>query len=61
VKVSIYKLEDGDMAALVEATPGSRMSPVMVQGITPENVVSKVLPEVVALRRPKTPRPLPPG
>lgn len=46
MKVSIYKLPDGSMDALVEASPGNGRAPVVLRGITPENVVEAVLPVV---------------
>ncbi len=46
MKVSIYKLPDGTMDALVEASPGNGKAPVVLRGVTPENVVGVVLPVV---------------
>lgn len=61
MKVSVYVLEDGGMSVLVQASPGSGLSPALVQEVTQENFKSKVLPVVTRMRRPPRPRPVPPG
>lgn len=53
VKVSVYKLEQGELAVLVQASPGKGRAPVLLQGITAENIVEKTLPVVVAMRKQK--------
>lgn len=53
MKVTVYKLEDGRMSVLIESTPGKGRAPVLLQGITQENVSSAVLGVVTQLRRPK--------
>ncbi len=53
MRVRIYKLEDGRLDALVEASVGKGRAPVLLQGITPENVVAEVGPVIEAMRRPK--------
>lgn len=54
MRVSVYRLPEGKMSVLVEASTGRGLSPVMVEGVTSENVVHKVLPLVTQMRRPKT-------
>lgn len=53
MKVSVYKGEGGVMDVLVEASIGKGRPPLLIQGITQENVIDKVLPVVNAMRRPK--------
>ena len=56
MKVSIYKHEDGKMSALVQASVGKGLPPVVIQGITPENVEEKIAATVAELRKPRAPR-----
>lgn len=56
MKVSVYRLDGGGLSVLVQASVGKGRAPVLLQGITPENVVEKVLPVVAAFRGPKKPR-----
>ncbi|GAH45695.1 unnamed protein product [marine sediment metagenome] len=53
MKVSVYKLNEGGMSVLIQSTPGKGRSPVLLCGITPDNVVDQVLPVVRQMRRPK--------
>jgi hypothetical protein len=53
MRVHVYLLEDGKMDALVEPSPGKGLSPVLVKGITRENVVDKVGPVVTEMRSPR--------
>ena len=53
MKVSVYALEDGRMDVLVQATPGKGRAPVVVQDVTPEDVVTRVGKVVTEMRRPK--------
>lgn len=48
MRVSVYRLPDGSMDVMVEASPGSGKSPVLVQGVTQDNVIEAVHPLVVA-------------
>lgn len=63
MRVHVYKHDDGDMSVLLEPSPGKGRPPVVLQGITSENVREKVLPQLAAMRAPKEPRvrQLPPG
>lgn len=61
MKVSVYPIEEGGFKVLVQASPGSGLAPVLVQGVTQENIKGKVLPVVAAMRRPKRPKPVQPG
>jgi hypothetical protein len=58
MRVHIYKDDAGKLSAFVEPSPGKGKAPLLLVGITPENVVEQVLPAVVAMRRPKVPRPV---
>lgn len=51
--VSVYKLEGGGMTVLVRSSPGKGRAPILVEGVTLENIVEKVSPAVVELRGPK--------
>ena len=53
MRVYVYLLEDGVMAAMVQASPGKGRAPVMVQAVTCENVVEKLLPVVAQMRLPR--------
>lgn len=53
MKVSVYKNEDGTMSVLVQASPGKGRSPVLLSGVTPENVVQMVRQVVDGMRLPK--------
>lgn len=60
MKVWVYRADEGPMTVLVQASPGKGKAPVVLGGITPQNVVEKVLPAVTAMRLPKPPQlPLP--
>jgi hypothetical protein len=61
MRVHIYLREDGLMDVLVESSPGRRRSPVLVQGVTQENVVDKVGPVVAQVRGPRETQPVPPS
>lgn len=50
MRVSVYKLDDGRMDVLVEASPGSGKAPVVIQGVTQEDLVQRVGPVVDAQR-----------
>lgn len=56
MRVHVYKHDEGRMVAVIEPTPGKGRPPVLVPGITTENVREKVLPEIVAMRAPRVPR-----
>lgn len=51
MRVWIHKLLDDTLSVLVQPSPGSRMSPVMIQGVTAENVVAQTLPVIEGMRR----------
>lgn len=51
MKVSVYLMEEGKMAVLVEAALGKGLSPLMIRDITPENVLEKVGPAIETYRR----------
>ena len=53
MRVSVYKLDDGAMAVLVEASPGRGLSPVMLSDVTPENVEGRLTPLIEEMRRPR--------
>lgn len=53
MRVSVYKLEDGGLAVLVQSSPGKGRPPVMIGGVTLGNLTAKVLPVVKQLRKPK--------
>lgn len=58
MKVSVYAPVGGTMAVLVQATPGSGTPPVVLQGLTLENLkeeVSKVVVGMRGLRNPPSP------
>ncbi len=50
MKVSIYKLPNGKMDALVEAAVGHGKAPVLVQDVTGENIKERILPVIVHQR-----------
>lgn len=50
MRVSVYKLEDGRMDILVEASVGHGKAPVVVQNVAHEDVVRRVGPVIVAQR-----------
>lgn len=53
MRISVYRLEDGEMAVLGESTPGKGRAPVMLPDITLGNIKEKVGALVTQLRRPK--------
>lgn len=53
MRVRIYKDAEGSLSAFVEASPGKGRAPVLLLGVTPENVVAKVGPVIEAMRSPK--------
>lgn len=53
MKVSVYKLDGGGLAVLVQASPGKGKTPVLLQEITPENIKSRVGPLLVEMGRPR--------
>lgn len=59
MRVTVYKRADGALAVFVEPSRGSGKPPVLLDGITAENVRARVLPVVTAMRRlvPGTPSP----
>lgn len=57
MRVHVYKDDKGNLSALIEPSPGRGRAPVLLQGITEENVVREVLPVVEGLRGPRLPRP----
>lgn len=48
MKVSIYKLPEGRIDIMVEASPGNGKAPVVLQRVTKATVVEKVLPVLEA-------------
>ena len=56
MRVHIYKDDAGDLSAFVEPSPGKGRPPILLQGITAENVIEKVLPAIETLRQPRAPR-----
>lgn len=55
MKVSIYPLAGGVVDVLVQATPGKGLSPVVLQGLTRENLEAEVGKIVADMRRPRVP------
>ena len=53
MRVYVYKTEGPTMVVLVEASPGSGRAPVLLEGVTRENLVGKVLPVVESMRGPR--------
>lgn len=56
MRVHVYKAIDGELSVLVQPSPGKGRPPVLLAGITSENVVEQVLPIVQELRKPKISR-----
>lgn len=56
MRVHVYKDAKGNLSAMVEPAPGKGKIPVVVQGITAENVVEVIAPILEEMRRPKAPR-----
>lgn len=56
MRVHIYKAADDTLSVFVQPSPGKGRPPVLLAGITSENVVQEVLPVVQELRKPKLPR-----
>ena len=50
MKVSIYKLPDGRIDILVEASPGHGKPPFMLQNVSKDDLVDQLLPVLVAQR-----------
>lgn len=57
MKVSVYKDEEGSLSVLVQASLGEARAPILVGGVTLENIQEKVLPVIEAIRAPRSPRP----
>jgi len=55
MKVSVYKSPDGRMDILVQASPGSGKSPVVVPNVTRDNLVERLGPVIDAQRGKKEP------
>lgn len=55
MKVSIYPIAGGTVDVLVQATPGKGLSPVVLLGLTRENLKTEVGKIVADMRRPKVP------
>lgn len=53
MKVSVYLGPGGALSVLVQPSPGKGRPPVMIPGVTLENLTSKVSPVVEAMRKPK--------
>lgn len=53
MRVSVYLVVDEDYQVLVESTPGKGRAPVLIQGVTRQNVVDRVRPVIDQLRRPR--------
>ncbi len=51
--VSVYKVADGVLDVLVQASPGKGLSPVLLQAITSVDVVERVGKLVEEVRRPR--------
>ena len=56
MRVRVYKTDEGELIALITPSPGKGKPPVLIRGITSTNVIDKVLPEVLAMRAPRSPR-----
>lgn len=50
MRVSIYRVGDGRLDVMVEASPGNGKAPVVLQHITREDFVSRVSPVIDAQR-----------
>ena len=61
MRISVYKLDDGTMDVFLEPSVGARKSPVVLRGVTQENVVGAVLPLIRELRRSRPQPPVLPG
>lgn len=48
MKVSVYKLPEGRIDIMVEAAPGHGKAPVVLQRVTKEDLVDRVLPVLAA-------------
>lgn len=59
MRVHIYKMGPEVADVMVESSPGKGRAPVVVRHISPENVVGKVGPIIVAMRKPKEGKPAP--
>lgn len=53
MRILIYLLEDKELAALVTASTGKALAPVLLRGITLENLADEVLPVVTKMREPR--------
>jgi hypothetical protein len=53
----VYLHDNGEMSVLVEASLGKGRAPVILQQVTAENVVARVLPLVKQMARPKAEQP----
>lgn len=50
MKVSVYRLPEGRVDVMVEASPGNGKAPVVLQDVKADDFTSKVLPVVEAQR-----------
>ena len=50
MKVLVYVGVDGPAQVLLLASPGRGKGPVILDGVTPENVIEKVLPAIELMR-----------
>lgn len=55
MKVSVYKSQEGALSVLVQASVGKGLAPIMIGGITLENLKGKVRPVIDAMRAGKKP------
>lgn len=58
MKVSVYKEDGGALSVLLEASPGKGLAPVLVRGVTLDNITDKVSVEVEKMRAYVKPAPV---
>ncbi len=56
MRVSVYREDDGELSVLVQGSVGMGKVPVLLKGITAENIVERTSAVVVEMRRPKPAR-----
>ena len=56
MRVHVYKDDEGNLSVFVEPSPGKGRAPVLLRGVTAENVVEQLLPVIEAARKPKASR-----
>lgn len=61
MRVHVYKGDESTHQVFVEPSPGKGRPPVLLRGVTSENVVALVSPAVEAMRKPREPRKTPQG